>query len=545
MDESGRAASRVFRGTAWWPRLAMLLVACGVVVPCAGASAVAADHGRGRVHGHRYFVNCTSGDDSASGLSPRAAWRSLAKVSSVIFHPGDMILFQRGTRCAGVLQPQGSGARGEPIRVDAYGWGQKPQILGGGARAAVYLHDVEGWELRDLDISNLGAPPQPGEKRTAIWIVLENRTIGHHYVIENVGIHDVNTSAQLPPGSTDVENYSKDSGGIIFSAAGSDRFDDVLIENDTLSRVTREGIFINGGSPTTGLVVRRNYLHHIGGDGIVAVSSIAALIERNIVDDFNTVGTSFNAGVWAYASTNDVFQFNDVSHGEHSPLDGMAYDIDGANHHLVFQYNLSHDNSGGFLMLCNDVGQGSPGAPNGGSVVRYNISQNDYSNGRGVIDAPYLCARENDINIYNNTIYTKDARVTLLVENTAGSTMHVANNLLVGPGPGARIIDKTGTWQNNLYLDVTCTTRPADSGALVADPEFVAPGTATALAHADGYRLRRVSAALGAGTPIPDNGGRDYFGDRIPPNGPPNIGAYQGPGVGAPVISPPAVASGC
>jgi hypothetical protein len=123
--------------------------------------------------------------------------------------------------------------------------------------------------------------------------------------------------------------------------------------------------------------------------------------------------------------------------------------------------------------------------------------------------------------------------------------MHVANNLLVGPGPGARIIDKTGTWQNNLYLDVTCTTRPADSGALVADPEFVAPGTATALAHADGYRLRRVSAALGAGTPIPDNGGRDYFGDRIPPNGPPNIGAYQGPGVGAPVISPPAVASGC
>jgi hypothetical protein len=527
-------------------RRAILLAALGVVVLCTGAGAMAADRqGQAPDHGQSYFVNCTQGDDLASGLSPRVAWRSLAKVSSVIFHPGDVILFRRGTRCAGVLQPQGSGAPGEPVRVDAYGLGKAPRIVGGGARAAVYLHDVEGWELRDLDISDRGAPPQTGEKRTAIWIVLDRLGTGRHYVIENVRVHDVNTSAQPPIGSSDVENYSKDSGGIIFGASGSDRFDDVQIENDRLSRVSREGIFIRGGSPTTGLVVRRNQLRYIGGDGIVAVSSVGALIERNVVNEFNTVGTSFNAGVWGYDSTDDVFQFNDVSHGEHSPLDGMAYDIDGGNHHLVFQYNLSHENSGGFLMLCNDVGPGQAGAPNGGSVVRYNISQNDYSNGRGVIDSPVLCARENDISIYNNTVYTKDPRVTLIVENTSGSTMSVANNLLVGPGAGAQIVDRTGTWQHNLYLDLTCAARPADSGAVVADPEFAAPGTATSVDHAYGYRLRRHSAALGAGTAITDDGGRDYFGNRIPRNRPPNIGAYQGHGVGAPAIPGPAAAPGC
>ena len=38
--------------------------------------------------------------------------------------------------------------------------------------------------------------------------------------------------------------------------------------------------------------------------------------------------------------------------------------------------------------------------------------------------------------------------------------MHLANNILVGPGPTAMISDKTGTWQHNLYLDVTCVARP-------------------------------------------------------------------------------------
>ncbi|MGZ4233147.1 MAG: hypothetical protein ACXVVQ_17185, partial [Solirubrobacteraceae bacterium] len=207
MDER-RAASRAVRGAAWLPWPTILLVACCVVLLGTGAGAAAADrHGPVWTQGRRYFVNCARGDDAASGRSPRAAWRSLAKASSVIFHPGDAILLRRGTLCPGVLQLQGSGAGGEPIRVDAYGRGARPQIDGGGARAAVYLHDVEGWELRDLDISNRGAPPQPGEKRTAVWVVLDKLDVGHHYVIENVGVHDVYTSAQLPPGSNDVENY--------------------------------------------------------------------------------------------------------------------------------------------------------------------------------------------------------------------------------------------------------------------------------------------------------------------------------------------------
>ncbi len=513
--------------------LAIVTALCGLVLlsaPGARAGKPAATSAIGA----SYFVDCAHGRDSSSGLSPRQAWRTLAKVSSVVFAPADRILFRRGTRCGGVLAPRGSGAPGEPIVVDAYGVGAKPQLAGGGARATVYLHDVEQWELHDLDISNLGPAPQAGEKRNGVWVVRDRLGVGHHYVIANVDIHDVNSSLTPAAGSTDIENYSKDSGGVIFGAPGGNGFDDVSLQDDDLRDINREGIYVSGGAPTTGLVIRANRLQQIGGDGIVADTSSGALIERNVVNGFNTAGTSFNAGVWAYDSTGDVFQFNDVSHSQHGPLDSMAYDIDGSNHDIVFQYNLSRDNSGGFLMLCNN-GPAVPfsaGAGNGGSVVRFNISQNDYAVVRAVIDAPFLCSWENDISIYNNTVYTRDANVTSLVENTGGSTMHLANNILVGPGPEATIYDRTGTWTHNLYLNVTCVARPPDPHTVIADPELVAPGTATSLQDAGGYRLLAGSPALAAGVPIADDGGRDYYGNPIPD--PPNIGAYQGAGVGAP-----------
>ena len=307
---------------------------------------------------------------------------------------------------------------------------------------------------------------------------------------------------------------------------------------------------------TTRLVIRANRLQRIGGDGIVAVSAIGALIERNVVHRWNMVGTSFNAGVWGFDTTDSVYQFNDVSDGQHGPLDAMAFDIDGLNQHLIFQYNFSHENSGGFLLLCNNspppqVGPVvfGPALANGGSIVRYNISQNDFAIGRGVIDAPNTCGSENNISIYNNTIFTKDPRVTLLIDNENSSSIDLANNIIVGPSPQAQIDDLNGTWSHNLYLDVTCSQRPADSHAVIADPLFVAPGTASSLQDAGGYRLRVGSPALGAGVLIPGNGGRDYFGNPVPADGPPNIGAYQGPGVAAPApllnLSPAALAPLC
>lgn len=69
----------------------------------------------------------------------------------------------------------------------------------------------------------------------------------------------------------------------------------------------------------------------IRGDGIVTVTASGAQVERNVVDGFNTLGTSFNAGAWEYNTIDSIDQFNGVSHGEHGPLDSMAYEIDEGN----------------------------------------------------------------------------------------------------------------------------------------------------------------------------------------------------------------------
>lgn len=61
-------------------------------------------------------------------------------------------------------------------------------------------------------------------------------------------------------------------------------------------------------------------------------------------------------------------------------------------------------------------------------------------------------------------------------------------------------------------------TRP-NPGGITADPKL----------RAD-FRLGAGSPALAAGAVIDNNGGKDYFGNRLKP-GAPNIGAYAGRGV--------------
>lgn len=535
----------------------MLVVGASVMAMVAAfAAAAAAD-------GLTYFVDCDRGDDASSGATPEQPWRTLGRVSSAEFGPGDTILFQRGMRCEGVLEAKGSGTPDAPIVVSAYGQGAKPELAGMGAPATVFLHDVEGWELRDLAVSNDGAPPQLGELRIGILVRRDSGGVGRHYVVEAVDIHDVESDTTRPltadngrESVTDaLVNYGKNSGGIVFVATGSNGFADVSIEGNTLERVNRVGIVTFPLGPRmTGLVIRGNSMRHVGGDGIILVRAEGALVERNLLDGWNEEGLKFAAGMWPWDSDDVTFQFNEVARGAHAPLDAQAFDLDGGNRRITYQYNFSHDNSGGALLVCaNPPGQRAPED----LVFRYNVSQNDgaVNEGapvtRGVIDAPDvgLCGRtENVVHIYNNTIFTRAP--SGVFENESRSSIRLTNNIFVGASPLAALFDPFGDagWDSNLYVDVNCIRPPgADPGAVIADPRFVAPGTATSRADAGGYRLRQGSPALGAGVPVSDDGGLDYYGNPIPLDSPIHIGAYQGPGVATTggEATLPALAPGC
>jgi hypothetical protein len=74
-----------------------------------------------------YYVD-NSGNDSNNGTSIDHAWRTIAKVSSSTFQPGDQVLFKRGGVWRENLSVSSSGVKGNNIIYGAYGVGNKPLI---------------------------------------------------------------------------------------------------------------------------------------------------------------------------------------------------------------------------------------------------------------------------------------------------------------------------------------------------------------------------------------------------------------------------------
>lgn len=78
-----------------------------------------------------YYLS-DKGNDSQSGTTTVAPWRSLKKLSEAIhlLQPGDSVLFERGSIFPGTLKISVFGKEGKEIYIGAYGSGLKPIILG-------------------------------------------------------------------------------------------------------------------------------------------------------------------------------------------------------------------------------------------------------------------------------------------------------------------------------------------------------------------------------------------------------------------------------
>jgi len=76
-----------------------------------------------------YYVSSSSGSDNNNGLSESSPWKSIKKVNSKTFKPGDNILFKKGDIWIGEqLVIDKSGNAGNTITYSAYGIGAKPII---------------------------------------------------------------------------------------------------------------------------------------------------------------------------------------------------------------------------------------------------------------------------------------------------------------------------------------------------------------------------------------------------------------------------------
>jgi Right handed beta helix region len=493
------------------------------------------------VTGTTYYVD-PGGSDSADGLSPSTAWKSLAKVNAQTLSPGDAVLFEAGGQWSGQLAPHGSGAAGSPITIGAYGSGAKPRIDGGGTvDAAVKIANQHDVTVSGLEVINTGSGATP---RIGIQVTASDYGPVDRISVTGTYVHDIQ-------GATSGNDSSNPSvGGIVVSALGGTTptyYRDLSITDNEVANSRSYGIVTwsswmqregwtslwdfmpvpAGGyrawTPSTGVVVSGNNVHDISAGGITVMQAQGARIDHNRVD--KTAQNHGNVGIWWAGADDTVVEYNEVSGTKYWGLssDGNGFDADASVHRSLIQYNYSHDNEGGFFIAV------STGTGPAEATIRYNVSQGD---GNQIFA---LSTNAKNIDVYNNTIWTPltpfiannpDRASFSLVKvwNTSVSNVSFRNNIIYN-GAGLAYRDSAAvSYDRNLYFSGPVPSK--DAAAIVTDPQLTAPGAATGIGDLGGYLPTAASPAIAAGLTIPLNGGKDAVGTPLP-SGMPDLGALQ------------------
>ena len=565
-----------------------------------------------------YYVDAGGGNDNNSGTSPDQAWATLDKLEKTTFEPGDTIRLHENSVFDDTLvldgKRNGEGADGAPIILESYGDdGGKATINGNGEGyvdqmekrdiySAVTLYNASHWTIRDLAITNIGPGEDTNEMsktdRVGLYVLAKNNGLTQDIHVDNLDVRDVNGSWN----AKDIGN-----GGIFFTVSGTPtgevtRFHNISVTNCQVENVTRTGISVGATvygdiiTPETeattieesaiqqyghtGVLIENNYVKQSGGDAIVPQFCYKPLIQYNVSDTASFSHSKWdltskengtwqvNAGIWPWLCYFPNFQYNEAFNTVDN-YDGEAFDCDSGTG-TIYQYNYSHDNEGGFMLIC------SP--KNFDSLIRYNISQNDRKHlflVSNSLNPEYNDPRypgiteEETANVYNNTFYTGAGLDVTVMSQEEPGYVRMKNNLFYNEGTNT-----TPYWQpahygeehpatvkydHNLYYGYTNLPNNEENPIVVKNPSvelngaynaislpgepqhergateeeaveeevMVAPGTGgTGLDSVSGYQLLPTSPAINAGTTLADNGGQDYFGNGLA-DGQTDIGAHE------------------
>ena len=501
----------------------------------------------GTINSVRYMD--ASGDDTQDGKTPETAWKSLEKINSEEFGPGATILFKSGEQWSGELKPRGSGNKDNLIRIDKYGEGDKPVIHGKGGPYTIYLFNQEYWEISNLEITNFNSSeekvdldvweqnnislwteadsvmPKYTEERTrkcAILVEAEDYGRIHHIQFSNLVIHGVNGNI-----------LSKNNGGIFLQIKGNaipTYFDGLLVENCYFHDIDRTGVS-NTSSwmnrtltenynwvPSKNVIIRNNKFERTGANALIVRVSDSALIEHNLFTHcaIKQSGNSF----YPFNCDNTLMQFNEACFTKYNKGDADAggFDSDWNSKNCLIQYNYSHDNEyGALLVCCNGIDDGF----NDGTIVRYNIFQNE---GHHVIR---VSGETTNTTIHNNVIYTgaEVSDIDIIWHknwNGYSDKTYYYNNIFYNLGENNRYDFGQSTnnlFDYNMFFGKPVANEPDDANKITSDPEFIDPGSGQmGFPSLEGYKMEQGSPAINSGKIIPGHPGRDFWGNPVQEN---------------------------
>lgn len=474
-----------------------------------------------------FYVDSRNGDDSNDGESPETAWKSLHQVNNAVFEPGSTILLKSGSIWTGQLKPGGEGSIDAPNKIDKYGEGPLPLIDGNGltGEGVVRLFDQSFWEIRNLEITN---PDSIQGDRRGVEIKASNYGLVEHIYLENLHIHHI---SGIPGNSLS----SKLTAGIYIATVDDKlvptRFHDIKISGCHIHHVENIGIVNNNevshsdypGTEDwnrrrfTKLRIDNNIIHHISKNAIIVRLADEGIVEHNLC--YETALQTTGNTIFSRSARGTIFQYNEGFLNRSPDYDGSLYDADLHSPEVIFQYSYSHDNAHGLFWMCTTEKDKDV-------IVRYNISRNDKGN--------IFCINYPNTStfIYNNTVFIPRHLSPLIISERreADKTYVFVNNLIYNLSPTAdyKWFNAKRTISNNLFYGYHPANEPDDPEKITADPLMTNPGSGgMGLGTVTGYKLKGSSPAIGTGTVVPDNGGKDYFGNEVSSAEKPNIGFYN------------------
>lgn len=345
----------------------------------------------------------------------------------------------------------------------------------------------------------------------------------------------------------------------------------MVVENNTFDHVDRIAVAVTpdadgqGTGLTTGTVIRNNTMTYDGADDVLVVKNDGALIDGNKAGYGGAKSTCPPSGQYCNGAS---MRHLDVRQQQHRRPEQRGL--------LPHQRRRRHRLRRGLGQPQHDVpvqlqppeprrlpagdapftiaNEPTSTVPSDGTVVRYNISENDGSNsgcptsgtqthGGGVLHfvggVPNQSGSTSAIpQFYNNTFSVRDGLSTPILYSRSGTSISGAlsfkNNAIFNYGSG-NYFTTTGssTYSNNLFYGNHPSREPADAAKVTSDPEFRNAGntnTSSSYTGKNAYQVHPSSPVIRAGAVIASNGGYDAYGNAVSATAAPNIGAYNGTG---------------
>jgi len=491
-----------------------------------------------------YYISASTGNDANSGTTAKTPWKSFVPLDKINLAPGDRVILKQGDVWYEPLHLHGSGAAGKEIIVGPDGSSKKSTIIRVGARAnaAISMPDVSHCKVQNLEISNwhpfyrqrYGCALQAGT-----WLTPEvnNITLDHLFVNKVCASYGRGGSAQ----------GLSSSGGMGIRVAGTIRryikgkssesvkegmgwVRGLRITNCILDDVDSMGINL---SRVEDFVVSHNRTDKIGCIALLSSNLRNGTISHN---RFQRAGWYFlagdNAHIGCYGGKNVVFEHNIIDR-TYNTASGQSLNLDSTDSYVI-QYNYLKDSEAGSFVL-------NHGAPD--NIIRYNICEG--LTREGLIREWLRDLGGVRTQVYNNTVYLKNGQRPILADNrvtvnksaTPVRGLLFCNNVFYNADGLSR--DEEGFQlhratkgaediliTHNLYYKASDDDFRGlkDAAPVFADPLFQGP---VGEGKPEAYKLKPGSPCIGAGKVVKGNGGKDFFGNPVPDNAPPTIGAFQ------------------